>query len=654
MKLLNNNICLTIVLCKSKNKYMKRLFTILCFALLSSFTFGQTDINYTVTTSGDCFPMTVTINVSTNNPDVSFYAINSSFPSGSWQFLNINDPYSFIVSTPSVSIGIGVYAFSTLQADLYETIVIPGNAYSLSSTVQEPYVVGVGDPFPIQLNSNDPNITSIQWNFGNGQLQNGGSSVNPTYATTGNYMVTCTIESVTCGTIVRTMEVFASAIEASFPSAMCVGSPFIVTFTGMHPSTVSYYYIYSSGSQDLSTNQVELEFSNPGIKEIMVYCYDINGSVVDMMMFEFTVNGESYYVTPSFSFIKLGETIDFSLHTDSGNPLNVSNIIWSTGGNTPSISEVINNSGYQTISVEFVNTCNNQMETQLANVYAVDGSVIVNTVACAPDDFTVSYVGDELLGLGGLYLYGNQVDEWFDATNTFTYNFTEAGEYFVEVAFNGGDSWQYLTYPIYISGPTVNSETVTTCGSYQFGSDLLTQSGNYQNIFQTNIGCDSTVNLTLTIIPDVTTSITLSAGTLTATGGDSYQWFNCATGAIIPGATNATFTPQETGLYGVIAYLGDCSDSTEVCFEVSSVGLNEVSINRIQIYPNPTSGQFTIANANGSALMIYDVSGKLVYNQLLNDEVSTINLSNFDAGVYVISLLQSNGSIEQNRLVVIE
>lgn len=632
---------------------MKKLFTIFCIALFSNLTFGQTDINYTITTSGDCFPMTVTINVSTNNPDVTLYSINPSFPGGSWQFQNINDPFSFLASSPSAFIGIGVYAGS-LQASIYESITIPGNTYSLSSTVQEPYVVGVGNPFPIQLNSNDPNITSIQWNFGNGQLQNGGSSVNPTYATTGNYMVTCTIESATCGTIVRTMEVFVSAIEATFPSTMCVGYPFIVTFTGMNPSTVSYYYVYSSGSQDLTINQVELQYWNPGLYEIMVYCYDVNGIFIDMMRFEFTVNGESYYVTPSFSFIKLGETIEFTLQTDSGNPLNVNNIQWSIGGNTPTISEVINNAGYQAISVEFVNTCNNQMETQLANLYAVDGSVIVNTVACAPNDITVSYVGDELLGIGGLYLYNNIIGEWFDATNTFTYNFSDAGEYFVEVAFNGGDSWQYLTYPIYISGPTVNSLTLTTCGSYQFGTDLLTQSGNYQYTFQTFAGCDSLVNLALTIVPNFTAQITSNMGVLTATGGSSYQWFDCTTGAFIAGATGTTYTPQSVGSFGVIAYLGDCSDSTEVCFEVTSVGMAETLGNTIQLYPNPTQGQVTITNAMGSTLMMYDVSGKLVYNQLLNDEISTLNLNHFDAGIYMVSVAHENGSIEQKRLVVIK
>jgi hypothetical protein len=628
---------------------MRRLFTLLSLALISSFAFGQTEIYYTVSTSGNCFPVTVNINVSTNNPDVSLYTINTG---SGWEFQNIANPYAFSTNSSNISLGIGLYANGELVASLNENITISANTYSLSAAGAMPYSVNVGTPFPIQLITNDSNITSIQWNFGNGQLQNGGSSVNPTYNSPGFYLVSCTIQSVDCGTVVRYLELYVSAIETIFPSNICVDKDFTLTFTGMHPSAVSYFYNWSGGSESSNSNQVNLNFWQQGPNFITIYCYDTNGNMVDLMTFEFEVIGEYYEITPYWSFVKLGETIEFTFETESGNPLDATVILWSFGGTDPTINALIDNPGFQTITVEYINGCTNDLETATAYVYAVDGQVNVETETCAPADFTVTYSGDVIAGILGMYIV--EEDEWFDAVSTLNYNFEQAGFYNVEVYFSLGDAVDYLTYEIYISGPTVNSINLTTCGSYQFGPNTLTESGDYNYVFITPTGCDSTVNLTLVVVADVVAGISYNQGVLTATGGSSYQWFNCSTGAFIAGATGATYTPQEVGLYGVIAYLGDCSDSTEVCFDVTYVGLDEMLAQNIQIYPNPAQGQVSIAHAHGVTCMIYDTRGQLVYNQQINDEVSIIDLNRFEAGVYLVNLVHVNGKIDQQRLVVIK
>jgi hypothetical protein len=629
---------------------MRKLFTLLSFVVLSSTSFALIEINYTVNSPGNCFPKVASISVSTNSPDVDMYSI--SINGGPMQFRNIANPYAFMASSPNFSFEIEAYAFGAPVATLYDSHTLSGSTYSLSASGSMPYSTGVGVPFPIQLNTNDANISSIQWNFGNGQMQNGGSSVNPTYNTAGFYLVTCTIESADCGTVVRQLELYVSAIQTVIPSNICVGQSFTLTFSDMHPSTEAVFYVWNGGSVSSTSNQVNLTFWEQGPAFITVYCYNDFGSLVDLMTFELEVSGEYYKITPYWSFIKLGETIEFTLQTESGNPLDAYGLSWSVGGTTPTVTALIDNAGYQTISVSYVNACTQDVETAQANFYAVDGQVTVDTEACAPSSFTVTYTGDVIAGIIGMTLV--EEDQFFNGVSTFDFNFTQAGFYNVKVFFGTGDGAEDLTYQIYIPGPTVNTVSITTCGSYQFGPDLLTESGSYTHIFQTPAGCDSTVNLSLTIVPNVVASISYNAGVLSASGGSSYQWFNCTTGAFIPGATGATYTPQEVGLYGVVAYLGDCSDSTEVCFQVTYVGLDDIVAQNIEIYPNPAQVQVSIAHAAGATCMIYDTRGQLVYNQQINDEFSNVDLNQFEAGVYIVNFIHSNGKFDQKRLVVIK
>lgn len=629
---------------------MRTLFTLLSFAILSSMSFAQININYNVNSPGNCFPKVASISVSTNSPDVDMYSI--SINGGPIQFQNIANPYAFMASSPNFSFEIEAYAFGAPVATLYDSHTLSGNTYSLSASGTMPYSTGVGVPFPIELNTNDANISSIQWNFGNGQMQNGGSSVNPTYNTAGFYLVTCTIESADCGTVVRQLELYVSAIETIIPSTICVDQDFTLTFTGMHPSAESYFYAWNGGSTSTSSNQVNLNYWQPGPAFVTIYCFDALGNMVDLMTFEFEVSGEYYEITPYWSFIKLGETVEFTLQTESGNPLDAYGLSWSVGGTTPTVSALIDNAGAQTISVSYVNACTQDMETAQAYVYAVDGQVTVDSEACAPGSFTVTYTGDELAGIIGMTLV--EENQFFNGVSSFDFNFAQAGTYNVKVFFGTGDSVEDLTYPIYIQGPTVSSASVTTCGPYQFGPDLLTQSGSYSHTFQTSAGCDSTVNLTLTILSEVTAEITFSQGVLTASGGSSYQWFDCSTGEYIAGATSSTYVPQQTGLYGVVAYLGDCSDSTEVCFQVTSLNLQETYESMVSVYPNPSNGLVYIAHATGANCMIYDSKGKLVLHENLSNELTTIDFGNFEAGIYMIQLIHENGSNSQHRLVIMK
>jgi len=75
----------------------------------------------------------------------------------------------------------------------------------------------------------------------------------------------------------------------------------------------------------------------------------------------------------------------------------------------------------------------------------------------------------------------------------------------------------------------------------------------------------------------------------------------------------------------------------------------ETSLNKIVLYPNPTSSQITIHNNNNNLLgtvSIYDISGKMIYKKFIEGFQTTIDVKNFSTGVYCIRSDQLQATIK--------
>ena len=82
------------------------------------------------------------------------------------------------------------------------------------------------------------------------------------------------------------------------------------------------------------------------------------------------------------------------------------------------------------------------------------------------------------------------------------------------------------------------------------------------------------------------------------------------------------------------------------------VGLGENSLNGIEVYPNPTTGKFTVTNENGTenTIAIFDMLGKKVYTNTTSSN-QTVDLSANGMGVYLVKVSNENGSIVK-RVVI--
>ncbi|CAA6829629.1 MAG: Unknown protein [uncultured Aureispira sp.] len=192
--------------------------------------------------------------------------------------------------------------------------------------------------------------------------------------------------------------------------------------------------------------------------------------------------------------------------------------------------------------------------------------------------------------------------------------------------------------------PTAATLNEVVCGTYTAPSGaVFTTSGTYQDTLNAGSNCERSYTINLTV-NTVDTSVTASGSMLMANAtGATYQWVDCNNGnAPIVGETNSTFTPISNGNYAVEVTENSCTMlSSCYNFVISNVNTLDFSHN-LAIYPNPTTGAFTIelgAAYAHLAISITDINGKIVY-QTTADQMDVVHLDlDQPAGVYFVSLI---------------
>lgn len=212
-----------------------------------------------------------------------------------------------------------------------------------------------------------------------------------------------------------------------------------------------------------------------------------------------------------------------------------------------------------------------------------------------------------------------------------------------------------ITLDLTINTPTASSETIEVCDNYTWPVNGMTYSttGSYSEILTNASGCDSVLTLNLTV-NSVNSSVSQLETVLTASlAGATYQWINCPSMTPISGATNQSFTATVNGDYAVIVGSNGCSD-TSACLTVGNIGILENDFGTyLSIYPNPTSGEFSIDLGEvyeSGTVTISDVSGKIVsITDFTDRQVVELTLKEA-AGVYLL-IIESRNQKAVIRLV---
>lgn len=115
----------------------------------------------------------------------------------------------------------------------------------------------------------------------------------------------------------------------------------------------------------------------------------------------------------------------------------------------------------------------------------------------------------------------------------------------------------------------------------------------------------------------------------------------------------------DEGINQIKVYQANASTKLEFAYRVvfsggTAVGLKEVNDTEVTVYPNPVSNHLTIQvkDAGSYSANIIDVQGKVVLNTQVNQEQSTVNVSELSNGLYFLILTDTNGNSYQKRLVI--
>jgi hypothetical protein len=221
------------------------------------------------------------------------------------------------------------------------------------------------------------------------------------------------------------------------------------------------------------------------------------------------------------------------------------------------------------------------------------------------------------------------------------------------VASNGCDS--ILTSTLTIKPTKTNTVQLSICqGDSVFAGGMWqTMTGTYVDVLSTTQQCDSIVTIQLTVnAADI--SVSRTGNTLTANASSaSYQWLDCGTNNIISGETNQIYVPAVNGNYAAIITQNNCTDTSD-CYEISTVGIEQYSDSKINIYPNPSKSVVTIELGEEYEkvdLILRNNLGQVVLNDSFkNIDKTTINLIGLSKGSYFLEVTTEKGSASINLI----
>jgi Concanavalin A-like lectin/glucanases superfamily/Secretion system C-terminal sorting domain len=202
---------------------------------------------------------------------------------------------------------------------------------------------------------------------------------------------------------------------------------------------------------------------------------------------------------------------------------------------------------------------------------------------------------------------------------------------------------------------SVFAQSATICKGtpYILGTQTLTTGGVYLETFTTSSGCDSTVQLTLTVDSVNTTVFQSGTSLISQQLNASYQWVDCNNNfASLPGQTAGSFTATANGSYAAIITKGSCTDTT-ACFTITTIGIHENNLEaQFTIAPNPSNTTCLITAPKGKNALytLYDLHGRIILSKAFNTS-ETLNTSTLNPGLYLVEV-KNNGGIAIQKLIV--
>ncbi|MFN4235096.1 MAG: immunoglobulin domain-containing protein [Bacteroidia bacterium] len=488
-----------------------------------------------------------------------------------------------------------------------------------------------------------------------------------------------------CGLITTqsaTLTVNPNAAITQQPQAVgpiCVGTSFALNVNAVAASSYQWYFNGSpiSGATSSSYSVTNAQFNQTGYYKVEVISAGCGPNILsDSIYIDVITNpvitsnlvGGAYCEGDSMVLeIQVSGIVNSYHWWHNGNNIQITNTPMYV---VPSVSS----SDQGTYTVVAYNACGGTMASIVNIVVNPTFSQTIQQTICYGDDFVF---GNTTYNQSGTYIQSYQTINGCDSTYTIQLNvlpenltnlsaticdgqqyvlgsqtLTTGGNYQETfVAANGCDSIVQLALTV-ISSSTVFNQNASICQGdvYVFGNQNLTTSGTYTQTFTATAGCDSVVQLNLTVnsLPNVNVSI--NGNQLEATSGFvSYQWY--FNGLPINGATSNVYIPIQSGSYYVeVEDLNGCQNLSEIV-DYNLTGINENALGSLEIYPNPARDIVWIKSDASTQIIISDLSGRIIKEIKIENELK-LELSDFSNGIYLVNYLNNKGTAGFKKLVV--
>jgi hypothetical protein len=114
-----------------------------------------------------------------------------------------------------------------------------------------------------------------------------------------------------------------------------------------------------------------------------------------------------------------------------------------------------------------------------------------------------------------------------------------------------------------------------------------------------------------------------------------------------------TWPPASAGdyIYAVEAIYttGESVLSFSNTINFTPVGVEEIGEDDVMVYPNPARDILYIENCQQGTAIVYNVTGQVMGEYLINDQLNTINVSSFESGLYIIKIVDHNNEVSSMK-----
>ncbi len=268
-----------------------------------------------------------------------------------------------------------------------------------------------------------------------------------------------------------------------------------------------------------------------------------------------------------------------------------------------------------------------------------------------------------------------------------------SGTYSLTVVVNGFASNPTLFTNVAPLGVTISSKTEVSCNGNATGSATATASGGtfpYTYLWSPGGGTSATksglsagtynIKVTDNNSNTASASVSITQPTLVR---DSISTYTCAShktkatvgvkGGTSPytyawspgGGTKATMSGLVNGTYTItVKDKNGCSASVVHTFscaiappphggEADNDPDNTVLADMVNIYPNPSKGQFTISGLeSGMMIEIYDYTGRKISSLESSETVLQLDLTGQSNGIYLLRILSKEGTLVTQKKIV--